>query len=401
MKRINRNLIVFILVGAFIAAGFNKDMLVSLKTAFSETKDNAKVNGISAVTELPELIENKMEGKLTYHSKLMNIYSGTTKVSNAKIVVKDDTVIVKTDDGRLSRPEFTKATKKGLGETVNRVAKLNEKARKSGTRFLYVAVPTKEYYAEYPPNIEDYTKYNYDLFIKLLKSRKIPTYDCSNLLSESSYFVTDHHWQPKSAFSVANAVSKELHGLYGFSYNRKYQDLKNYDVKTYKDYFLGSLGKKTGVGFATPGVDDFDLITPKFDTEFTVSQPIKNETKTGIFRDTVLDLSNMGEKDYFVKNPYATYSGGDFRLQIMKNEKNPDGKKILLVRDSFACAFAPFFALQTGELHTVDLRNFDYFVGDKVNVYDYIDEIKPDCVIVMLGGIKADLESSGGAYDFN
>ena len=93
-------------------------------------------------------------------------------------------------------------------------------------------------------------------------------------------------------------------------------------------------------------------------------------------------MDNM-KKDYYNVNTYATYSGGDFRLQIMKNNNNPNGEKMVLIRDSFSCVVAPFLALQTSELHIIDDRDGDYPSGEKVNIEEYIKEIKPDYVVAI------------------
>jgi len=70
---------------------------------------------------------------------------------------------------------------------------------------------------------------------------------------------------------------------------------------------------------------------------------------------------------------------------------------VLLIRDSFACAAAPFLALQTGELHVCDVRNGSYYVGDKLNMKEYIEQIKPDYVLVLYTGIESIADSK---YDF-
>ena len=109
-------------------------------------------------------------------------------------------------------------------------------------------------------------------------------------------------------------------------------------------------------------------------------------------------MENM-KKDYYKINTYATFSGGDFRLQIIKNNLNANGKKVLLIRDSFACVVAPFLALQTSELHVCDVRDYEYYVGDKLNIDEYIKEIKPDYVIVLYTGVSR-IEELHGKYDF-
>ena len=83
----------------------------------------------------------------------------------------------------------------------------------------------------------------------------------------------------------------------------------------------------------------------------------------------------------------------------MKNNTNPGGKKILLVRSSFACVVAPFLALQTSELHICDMRDKEYYVGAKINLKEYIQEIKPDYVIVLYSSVYR-MKGSAGRYDF-
>ena len=59
------------------------------------------------------------------------------------------------------------------------------------------------------------------------------------------------------------------------------------------------------------------------------------------------------------------------------NRKNPEGPKVLLVRDSFACALTPFLALSCSELITVDLR---YFQGD---LLETVEAQQPDLVLTL------------------
>lgn len=86
-------------------------------------------------------------------------------------------------------------------------------------------------------------------------------------------------------------------------------------------------------------------------------------------------------------------------MQIMYNNLNPKGKKILMIRDSFSCVVAPFLSLQTSELHICDMRDFEYYVGDKLNAEEYIKQIAPDYVIVLYSGVS-NFEESHGKYDF-
>ena len=96
-----------------------------------------------------------------------------------------------------------------------------------------------------------------------------------------------------------------------------------------------------------------------------------------------------------VKDDYGIYS--DFDTALKAAQKS--GKKILLIRDSYACVVAPFLALQTSELHICDMRDYKMHVGNKLNAEEYIKEIKPDYVIVLYSGISA-AEDSSNKFNF-
>ena len=92
------------------------------------------------------------------------------------------------------------------------------------------------------------------------------------------------------------------------------------------------------------------------------------------------------QKDYYNKSTYSTYCGGDYRIQVIKNRHNTNGKKILMIRDSFACVVAPFLALQTSELHICDMRSEKDMPGmttSRLNFKKYVKSIKPDYIIIL------------------
>ena len=73
------------------------------------------------------------------------------------------------------------------------------------------------------------------------------------------FFNTDHHWKPSTALWAAGVISGKLsETVEGYSYDESIYDPDNYKTKTYKDWFLGSLGRRVGTLYG--GVDDFDVI---------------------------------------------------------------------------------------------------------------------------------------------
>ena len=340
---------------------------------------------------------------LLYHDALMDLNSVKERLLGTRIIEKSDSVMVRADSGRIASYDGL-LSPEDIRFAADRVRQLQQYAEENGAAFLYCAVPRKSYYEVFPPNILNNEASNYNHFTAALQANQVPLVKLADFFGEKGlsggdvFFTTDHHWKPLAALSAAGEICRTLKVLYGFPFSPDYADIRNFKVTTYPDLFLGSYGKKTGRFFSSLGVDDFDLVLPDFPTAFTESRPLAKAEKHGSFEETLIYKENLA-KDHYKINAYAAYSGGDFRLQIMKNEMNPEGAKILLIRDSFACAAAPFLALQAGELHICDIRDYEGFVGNKLSIKSYIETEKPDYVLVLYGGVSA-REWASGQYDF-
>lgn len=409
MKKFNKNIIVFVFAVLFIGFGMGKVFFTTMSDEAVNLAKNLKHGKIGYFSEFTDIIDDKSSTTLNYHDNLIDINSFKERVMGTRIIEKDSITIAKTDDGNLV--EIKKSgramSQKDVAQTIEKISELRDVANENGAEFLYCAAPRKEYFAEgFPENTTNCIKEDFDTLISELEKSDVPYLDASKVLQESGipndklYFNTDHHWRPYTGFVAASSICEELNRRYGFEYNKDYADINNYNIETYDNLFLGSHGKKTGRFFTPLGADEFDLITPKFETSYIQEQPFKKDKARteGSFDETVI-FKKFLEKDYYSMNTYVVYSGGDIKLQIMKNQLNPDGKKILLVRDSFACITAPFLSLQTSELHLCDMRNFNKSAGKKVNVEEYIKEISPDYVILLYSGIST-ANASDDRYDF-
>lgn len=139
--------------------------------------------------------------------------------------------------------------------------------------------------------------------------------------------------------------------------------------------FLGSQGKRVGTVYA--GLDDFSVITPNYAADFTLTVPDKGIDRSGDYVNTLLVPEMFEKKDLYTDNPYAGYIGGDYGLCHIVNHQPPNDKRVLLVRDSFACAFTPYLAQACAELDTIDKRAFPQTIAS------YIEETKPDLVLFL------------------
>ena len=402
-KRFNANIVLFVFAAVFIVAGLWGKCFTQLKSDTLDMLAAFRQFSFTGAMAARDAIDDDSSDDLSYHDMMMDVDSVRNNLLGTRVVKKDDITVVKADSGSLCAPMW-RITDADIETVVSCVQKLKDVSEENGAKFLYCIAPKKEQYEQFPSNSYNYTQDNMDRLLTRLESTDIPTLEIADafkrygLADSDIFFNTDHHWRVHSGFLASAAICEELSSRYGFDYNEQYTDLQNYTVTVYPHWFLVSRGKKVGRFFTWSGADDFELITPNFETDMTEEQPFINSVRNGTFEETVLFMQNM-KKDYYNGSPYVTYSGGDFRLQIMKNNLNPDGKKILLVRNSYSCVVAPFLALQTSELHVCDMRDFSYFVGEKLNLEEYIKEISPDYVIVLYNGASS-FEDGLGQYNF-
>lgn len=270
--------------------------------------------------------------------------------------------------------------------SLNDIEELKSKLDKEGISFLYVQAPFKltENEQQLPINKKDYADYNVNLFLKGLQERNIDYLDLRPLLRDGEktqnqlFFDTDHHWRIETAFEATGHIIDRLNKDYGFDIDNKYKELSNYNVQTLKNCYLGSMGRRTGKLYS--GLDDFTLITPDFETSYTLYEHDYGAEKIykGSFEEAILD------KKYLVKdapvdlNRYAVYHGDNEEL-IFNNNLVNDGK-IIIIKDSFGIPVYSFLSLGVHQVRALDLRLFNGSVAK------YSKENKPDVVILLYNG---------------
>ncbi len=254
---------------------------------------------------------------------------------------------------------------------------------------LYVQAPSKLDTGSLPEGLRNYADAEADQFLSLLNEGGMDTLDLRPLFraaaqvdpdaGERLFFRTDHHWTPAGAFLGYQAVCEKLSADYEFEIDQSLTSPASFERTTLKDIFLGSQGRRVGSLYA--GLDDFELWTPTFPTSFTYSIPNKRVEREGSFESTLLFLDQLDQRDLYLDNPYTVYSGGDHLLTWAVNRNNPDGPRVLVLRDSFGCAFTPFLSLAAGQVIAVDPRVLDQDQDYMLDVY--LAWLKPDLILVL------------------
>ncbi len=265
------------------------------------------------------------------------------------------------------------------------------------TPLLYVQAPSKLNVSPLPEGIEEYSDREADQFLSLLEEARVDTLDLRPAFMEAAqedptearelFYRTDHHWSPEGAFLGYQILCEKLEKSYHFKISEELTDPEEFDKYSFHAAFLGSQGRRVGSLYA--GEDDVEIWSPKFSTDLTYSVPLIGVKREGPFVVSMLFPERLADTDRYETNPYTIYAGGDYLLSRAYNEKNPKGKRILILRDSFGCGLTPFLSLCCQEVIAMDPRQFN---GNQDMMMHYIDWLEPDLVIVLnsTGSLRVD-----------
>lgn len=366
-------LLVLLACGSLLVLSHPQALLADLRTGYTESREeNGRFSALVAGTQ------SAVHSAVSRHTGLITVYGGFQRLIGSRIVqdASQSNNVVRLNNGQLN---FI-ARDAAPGDPSKNAARVNDFAAFAetlGISTLFALAPQKiNSDGLKPAGAVEYGNLNSDRFLDFLGGQ-VDTLDLRTAFRENHsalFFKTDHHWTPEGAFLAFQQIAGRLKTRYGFPVDPEVTDRGNYKTTLYPQFFLGSQGKRVGPLYA--GMDDFNLLLPSRETSgFTFEIPHKGVTRSGSFEDAFMFLGMITDDDPYTANPYASYTGGDYPLSIMKNGNGE--KKILLIRQSFSCALAPFLARACGQLDIIDLR---YYEG---SIRDYVSETLPDLVLIV------------------
>lgn len=174
--------------------------------------------------------------------------------------------------------------------------------------------------------------------------------DTVDILKENKenyiYFKTDHHFTSDGAYLVYLKFCEKA--------NISPVTLENYERKCISEEFLGTFDSKAQI----PNQEKDKIYVYMNDNNRTVKSAIyDNEETNKIYNEEY--LSKKDKYSYFL-------NGNNSKVAIKTNIQN--GKKLLLIKDSYSHIMAQFLCQNFEELHFIDPR---YYTG---NLNDYIEE---------------------------
>ena len=160
---------------------------------------------------------------------------------------------------------------------------------------------------------------------------------------EGLYYKTDHHWTTLGAYYAYDAFCE--------SYGIETLPLESFTRETVTDSFYGSLFSKGNFVFAKP--DNMELFYPKEENPLSVYYVADDRTETSLY-----EMSHLEKKD-----KYSVFLDNNHpMIKINTNIKN--GKKLAIIKDSYANAVVPFLANHFEEIHILDLRFLNLSIPD-------------------------------------
>lgn len=160
------------------------------------------------------------------------------------------------------------------------------------------------------------------------------------------YYKTDHHWTTKGAYVGYLELCRQM-GLTP-------QNEEDFNIQQVTDEFFGSLYSKSGFRRVQP--DRLELYLPKGQEIYTVTYVDEEKTT-----DSLYAMEQLLRKD-----KYAVFLNGN-HARIHIKTANPSGRKLLVVKDSYANSLIPFLIKHFSEIHVVDLRYYDEDLASFVN----------------------------------
>lgn len=291
------------------------------------------------------------------------------RVSNDIVLMKNGML---TEESESADPNYA----------AGQITELYRYLQERDTPFLFVEAPRKPDLSGslMPEGTESHCHENANGLLALLEAGGVPTLDLRPELVGSAealeryFYRTDHHWNAEGAFVAFQRIVERL-GEGGIC--AEVTDRENWEKHILPNYFLGSHGRRVGIGFA--GVEDFLYLTPKFDTQMTCAVPSDGIDRAGSFAEAAMNMERIsGKPDYYNSSPYDAHTGENYDHVQFRCETAPSAKRILMIKDSFGLPLEGFLATAFREVETLDLR----YLKD-TNAVEMIAAFQPDAVIVM------------------
>ena len=305
---------------------------------------------------------------LNDHFSIRNLLIKIDSLKEQLILKTENKEIYIGEDGNLfEKFKYSEENKQNVEYITNKVNELSKQINKD---MYFVIIPNSTYI-----NQNDLPKYahveNQEQIISdtYKKMPNIKTIDVVNKLKANNdeyiFFKTDHHFTSLGAYYVYEEICKEM--------NIEYPKLNEFNVIKVSSSFLGTYDSK--VQIINQQTDDIYVYENDLNTKGIIAEYDGNITN-----------SIYNEKYLQEKDKYSYFLNSNNAKVVIKTA-NTNGRKLLVIKDSYAHIMAQFLVQNFEEVHLIDPRYY------KLPISEYIEENDIDDVLFLysLSNLSTDL----------
>lgn len=285
---------------------------------------------------------------------------GTDLTKKSRLLIRDNTVMEVFENNREHMDWY-------LNVLTFYADKLDE-----NINFYSMLIPTRlEFMEPMYSNIQDSQKETIDYVYENMpeRIRAVNVYDeLKNHIDEYIYYRTDHHWTARGAF----------YGYKAFMNTLKENDPENADMyepvtleefpKHTKNGFLGYLYKQAQTPEIKNHPDTIEWYDLNEQGHISVVDEYYEDGKSISYDAAFIDKN---------RDDYGLFLGGDQPLVELTNNANPDGKTLIIVKDSYCNCYAPWVIMNYHKVILLDPRTY------KGGLDELLERYNPDDLLLM------------------
>ena len=272
---------------------------------------------------------------------------------NYNIFQKQENNDIYRKDGSLMKLE-RELDEKSIKNALSKFQRIYDKHLRDNNCNVYmVTVPDKAYFPW--RDKDNIPSLDYDKLFALVKEGMpyAQHIDVTDELSLSDFYLTDTHWKQENIIPVAKKISEAMGNTYDSEFTKVKADVE-------------FRGVNSGHSAMTSLYDDLYYLTNdtiencktvNLEKKFTFPKDY-DESK-----ETVYNMEKLKSKD-----PYEMFLSGACAAITMENPKNPDGRELIMFRDSYGSSIAPLLLEDYSKVTLLDIRYMNpEFIGNFAN----------------------------------
>ncbi len=274
-------------------------------------------------------------------------------------------------------------------EIVEKIYKLNNYIKSYGGKFYFIGIPEqssylRDKYPYYCRNKSEYLDNNEITMFEELNKKKIPNINMHEIYKvdhkENYYFKTDHHFTLRGAYRAYIEIVQRIIADAKKEVIRPPLEEKELEFIVLPNPILGSRNRKLSYIFDT-------------DEKLEIAYPLV-EIEYEKFTNGNLDPDFYHiNRDSDARPDYGVFMGGDNGETIIET-KREGLPNLLIFGDSFTNALEPLLYYHFDETRILDLRYYS-----KMSLYEYIEQHRPDYIIMIRDDLNYGNLEGNGKFD--